>query len=619
MREFFQGVVDQVGDQWQRLGRSIQVLAMLGGAAAIVALFIVAFFWLGSDYVILYSGLSTNDSTFLAYAFKQEGISYKMPSPEEIEVKVNDVDRARRIAAGAQLSGQVSMYRSTDLKGRRGYELLDSGNLRMLSQDEFRELKRQAFEGELARTLSTFSGVESATVQLSMPDPEPFVRDQEPPKASVTLTLLPESMQGEFTVDTLKSIQRVVAYSIPGLKNENVHIVDNKGLFDSNELIKNQRTPVDQSSEILGIKNQYETHYMKKLKNALKIYEDKVHIASVEVSADLTDIRSTREEYKPSLTEEGTGIARSKYKETESFEGEGSIPGGQPGVESNLFPPEYQYSMGGSGPSTYDKGREIQNFEMDKIITEEKSTPKVTVLSAAVMVDFSLEGEVDNIKDIVAKTLGFASEPGLLDQKISVSLSQFSVTKALESALEQTPPPVWTKLGEMIVVALVVIAILVFLRSLISKPAATAAAAEVERPIQLGEEHLPKGLTVQDYVNQWLEVRFADLKKEFEAEAEQKQVDTQVDTVAHESTRKQTVEEQAKIDAIEAEKRAQEEEVLLQEAEVQRRKDAFEQIRQFAEEEPDTAADILRNWVTGAGADTEATESDSTKEEASDA
>ena len=48
MREFFQGVVDQVGDQWQRLGRSIQVLAMLGGAAAIVALIIVAFFWRGS-------------------------------------------------------------------------------------------------------------------------------------------------------------------------------------------------------------------------------------------------------------------------------------------------------------------------------------------------------------------------------------------------------------------------------------------------------------------------------------------------------------------------------------------------------------------------------------------
>ena len=94
------------------------------------------------------------------------------------------------------------------------------------------------------------------------------------------------------------------------------------------------------------------------------------------------------------------------------------------------------------------------------------------------------------------------------------------------------------------------------------------------------------------------------------------QVDTQVDTVAHESTRKQTVEDQAKIDAIEAEKRAQEEEVLLQEAEVQRRKDAFEQIRQFAEEEPDTTTDILRNWVTEAGADTEATESDSTKEEA---
>ena len=600
MREFFQGIVDQVGGQWQGLARPVQLVVMLGIIAGIIALVVVGFFWMGSDYVLLYSGLNTSDTTFLAYSFKEEGIRYKMPNPDEIEVRVQDVDHARRIAAGAQLGGQVSMYRTTDRKGQKGYELLESGNLRMLSQDEFRELKRQAFEGELARTISTFSGVEFATVKLSLPEHQPFVRDQEPPKASVTLTLLPESIQGEFTVDTLKAIQRVVTYSIPGLKNENVHIVDNNGVFDSQELIKNKKTPVDQSSEILSIKNEYEDHYMKKLKNALKIYEDKVHVASVEVSADLTDIKTTKEQFQPSLTEEGTGVVRSKYKETESFEGQGSIPGGEPGVESNLFPPEYQYSMGGSGPSTYDKGREIQNYEMDKIITEEKSTPQITVLSAAVMVDFSLEGEVDNIKDIVAKTLGFATDPGLLDQKIAVSLSQFQVTKAIQSALESTPPPVWTKLGEMIVVALVVIAILVFLRSLIDKPIATTA-VESERPIQLGEEHLPKGLTVEDYVNQWLEVRFSDLKKEFEAEAEQETVESKVASVVDSSERKQAEEEQAKIEAIEAEKRAQEEEVLRQEAEIQRRKDTFDQIRQFAEDEPGATADILRSWVTESG------------------
>ena len=600
MREFFQGIVDQVGGRWQGLARPVQLVVMLGIIAGIIALVVVGFFWIGSDYVLLYSGLNTSDTTFLAYSFKEEGIRYKMPNSDEIEVRVQDVDHARRIAAGAQLGGQVSMYRTTDRKGQKGYELLESGNLRMLSQDEFRELKRQAFEGELARTISTFSGVEFATVKLSLPEHQPFVRDQEPPKASVTLTLLPESIQGEFTVDTLKAIQRVVTYSIPGLKNENVHIVDNNGVFDSQELIKNKKTPVDQSSEILSIKNEYEDHYMKKLKNALKIYEDKVHVASVEVSADLTDIKTTKEQFQPSLTEEGTGVVRSKYKETESFEGQGSIPGGEPGVESNLFPPEYQYSMGGSGPSTYDKGREIQNYEMDKIITEEKSTPQITVLSAAVMVDFSLEGEVDNIKDIVAKTLGFATDPGLLDQKIAVSLSQFQVTKAIQSALESTPPPVWTKLGEMIVVALVVIAILVFLRSLIDKPIATTA-VESERPIQLGEEHLPKGLTVEDYVNQWLEVRFSDLKKEFEAEAEQETVESKVAAAVDSSERKQAEEEQAKIEAIEAEKRAQEEEVLRQEAEIQRRKDTFDQIRQFAEDEPGATADILRSWVTESG------------------
>ena len=140
-------------------------------------------------------------------------------------------------------------------------------------------------------------------------------------------------------------------------------------------------------------------------------------------------------------------------------------------------------------------------------------------------------------------------------------------------------------------------------------------AVESERPIQLGEEHLPKGLTVEDYVNQWLEVRFSDLKKEFEAEAEQETVDSKVAAVVDSSEKKYAEEEQAKIEAIEAEKRAQEEEVLRQEAEIQRRKDTFEQIRQFAEDEPGATADILRSWVTEAGAEVSA---ESTKDSEAD-
>ena len=46
--------------------------------------------------------------------------------------------------------------------------------------------------------------------------------------------------------------------------------------------------------------------------------------------------------------------------------------------------------------------------------------------------------------------------------------------------------------------------------------------------------------------------------------------------------------------------------MLRQEAEIQRRKDTFEQIRQFAEDEPGSTADILRSWVTEAGTEVSA-------------
>jgi hypothetical protein len=41
MREFFQGIVDQVGGRWQGLARPVQLVIMLGIIAGIIALVVV--------------------------------------------------------------------------------------------------------------------------------------------------------------------------------------------------------------------------------------------------------------------------------------------------------------------------------------------------------------------------------------------------------------------------------------------------------------------------------------------------------------------------------------------------------------------------------------------------
>jgi vacuolar-type H+-ATPase subunit I/STV1 len=115
--------------------------------------------------------------------------------------------------------------------------------------------------------------------------------------------------------------------------------------------------------------------------------------------------------------------------------------------------------------------------------------------------------------------------------------------------------------------------------------------------VQLGEEHLPKGLTVKDYIDQLLNEQFAYMKKEHEESQEQVQVDRVVKEKKEEQVAQKEAEEQSQVEAIEAEKMAQEEEVLREETESERQKDVFEQVKEFAESDPGATADVLRTWL----------------------
>jgi hypothetical protein len=148
----------------------------------------------------------------------------------------------------------------------------------------------------------------------------------------------------------------------------------------------------------------------------------------------------------------------------------------------------------------------------------------------------------------------------------------------------------------MIVLAVVLIAILIFLRSWLARPSSQEMIDEPPT-VQLGEEHLPKGLTVKDYIDQLLNEQFAYMKKEHEESKEQVQVDHVEKQRSEEQVAQKEAEEHAQVEAIEIEKMAQEEEVLKEETESERQKDVFGQVKEFAETDPGATADVLRTWL----------------------
>mgnify|MGYP007011246383 CR=1 FL=1 len=156
--------------------------------------------------------------------------------------------------------------------------------------------------------------------------------------------------------------------------------------------------------------------------------------------------------------------------------------------------------------------------------------------------------EVESIKTTVANTLGLAAAG--LNDKISIQLTQFPVVKDIQEAIQELPPPVWVQLAQMIVLAVVLIAILIFLRSWLARPSSSQEMIDEPPTVQLGEEHLPKGLTVKDYIDQLLNEQFAYMKKEHEESKEQVQVDHVEKHRVEEQVAQKEAEEQAQVEAI---------------------------------------------------------------------
>src|SRR5690606_16040096 len=106
-----------------------------------------------------------------------------------------------------------------------GYSILDGQDLSTSQFKEQTDFKR-AMEGELARTIGSINGVDTAVVHLALPAKQVFADKQDPATASVLLrgrpgqTLAPEQVQ---------AVINLVAASVDGLEPDKVTVADATG------------------------------------------------------------------------------------------------------------------------------------------------------------------------------------------------------------------------------------------------------------------------------------------------------------------------------------------------------------------------------------------------------
>ncbi len=453
-----------------------QLMIMISIAAS-VALGVAVVLWSQTpNYSLLYGNLSHRDAGDVVAALEQANIQFKVDNTTGgVMVPSKDLHQARLKLAGNGLPRGNNM----------GFELLQQdtglGTSRAVEAARF----HRALEGELARTISTLSPVQSARVHLATPKQSVFVRKKKNPSASVVVKLLSGRRLEKSQV---ASIVHLVAASVPELDASRVTVVDQKGTLLSADM---------DTREMMLTANQFEytktleEHYRKRVVDILTPFLGEENIsAQVTAEVDFTVTEQTAERFNPDLP-----ALRSEQVNEESSKL--SSVQGVPGAVSNQPPaagtaPQIAGGQAGAaeGASPLNSSkRATRNYELDKTISHTRlSASNLKRLSVAVVVDNTVttadDGtvssrertpeEVSRISNLVKEAIGFSAQRG---DSVRVVNAAFQIPEA-PAAIPEIPiweeAWVWDVAKQVGGLVLVLVLIFVVLMPTLKKLIATA-------------------------------------------------------------------------------------------------------------------------------------------------
>lgn len=399
--------------RFRALSRARQLQLIISLAAAI-AMMVAIYLWSSEpNYKLLYGKISVQSASDIAQVLDQDGIKYQYDSSSgQIKVPAANLDDVRLKLAAKGLPKEDGT----------GFELLDKTQSFGTSQFMEKARYHRALEGELARTISSFSAVESARVHLAIPKQSVFIRNRQLPSASVMVSIVPGQVLDESQV---QAIVHLVASSIPELKPGKVTVVDQEGKLLSKRELSGEMA---MSTAQFDYKRKLENYYVDRIERILTpIVGFEGARAQVDAELDFTATEKTQESYNPDLP-----ALRSEH--TQSEESKGGDVGGVPGALTNQPPgvatvpetPPKTTTSSSTGP-TRKSQQATYNYELDKTISHSKQAPGIVRrLSVAVVVDnkssFDSKGnvvrtalspeELDRMSKLIKDAVGFNPSRG---------------------------------------------------------------------------------------------------------------------------------------------------------------------------------------------------------------
>ncbi len=356
-----------------------------------------------ADQQLLYANLPMTDASEVVNWLKGQKINYTLKNRgKDIWVPADKIYQTRLdLAANGMPTG-----------GGVGFEVFDKQSFALT--DYVQKVNHtRALQGELARTISSLSPVESTRVHLALPEKRLFKNQQKQATASVIITLIPgKSLDG----NQVKGIIHLVAGSVTDLEAANVKVIDSNGLVleaedkSSDDVFSGEMLAFQQ-----GVEHRLELRVQDLLDRTMGTDNALVRISA---TLDFSKVEKTEE-----LFDAEEPVIRSEQINSEMSGAD--VIGGIPGVESNLQGNEL--GQAGSTPPTSRNSR-VTNYEISKTISKIiNPVGTITNLSVSVLVADKVEAdengqpkppvsrspeELQAISDMVSTAIGLLPERG---------------------------------------------------------------------------------------------------------------------------------------------------------------------------------------------------------------
>lgn len=301
-----------------------------------------------------------------------------------------------------------------------------------LSQRMEGERLKLSREQQLSRAIEQFQGVGKATVLLAIPKENVFARNERKPSATVVLVLKGSALKQE----AVDSIVDTVASAVHGLEPSRVTVTDQNGrLLNSGS----QDLLTARSRKEFEIQQKQEAEYKQKIDAILSpVLGLDNYTAEVDASLDFSQEEQTRRVFNPDVP-----AVRSEVTMEENNVGNGAT--GIPGALSNQPPsnaqiPE-QAGQQGTGSAANGRSRKeaTRNYELDTTISHvQRQTGSVRRLTVSVAVDYKnltgadgkvdrqprTQSELDTIRRLLQGGLGFDVSRGDQIEVVSIPFNR---------------------------------------------------------------------------------------------------------------------------------------------------------------------------------------------------